>query len=217
MPEGPEVSLLCQAIRAAWAMPDGAARVQCHGKHLFLHDTQEDWAFGLHGTVHMSEDGALSKVGVGPLCGHIRPLDAPDLGIDWMTASEDALRRTIRAWSSPAHGGRRSLASLLLDQHRIAGIGVAWGSELAHRAGLDPRRPACQQSMDDLTNAAIQLREHIMECMYAPARVQMAASPEDARRAVNTWFHNLYAMRREFLCVYKVGTPAVIGGRTWWV
>lgn len=41
-----------------------------------------------------------------------------------------------------AHAARTSVKSFLLDQRRIAGIGNIYASEILHRAGVDPRRPA---------------------------------------------------------------------------
>lgn len=41
-----------------------------------------------------------------------------------------------------AGGARISVKEFLLDQRRIAGIGNIYASEILHRAGVDPRRPA---------------------------------------------------------------------------
>ena len=81
------------------------------------------------------------------------------LGVNWMNSSEESLHQEINKWNK----SKRKLASLILDQSRISGIGVAWGSEILHRAGLRPEINACDQSLEKLVDIIITIREEIQE------------------------------------------------------
>lgn len=54
----------------------------------------------------------------------------------------DALKMTADLWKVLLSRTSRSIKTVLLDQRIIAGIGNLYASEILHRAGIDPRRPA---------------------------------------------------------------------------
>ena len=207
MPEGPEVFALAAALKAL-----GTPAVS-YGKHLFLPHLQEDWSFGLSGRVAL-HDGVLTKVKAGLVNGRVDAarsisdvVNTHTLGVDWLTAPAAALQRVVRGWGR----SRKSLAALLLDQAEIAGVGVAWGSEVLAAAGLDPRSSAVSQAphLERLAEALVRTRTAALE-VY---RNYVARS--DAEAVVNGWFRNLYGIRR--MAVYKIGEPVVVAGRKWWV
>jgi hypothetical protein len=185
MPEGLEVYLLGRLLQRAGLAP------RTHGKHLFLEG--EDWTFGLSGRVAF--DGTtLTKVNAGRVFGSVQPETPLDLGVDFATGTQEQLQAVV---SNKFMGARKQLGSLLLDQSLIAGIGVAWGSEiLAACGGLRP----------DVSAKALAMygEDHVRD-------MDMVTCQE----AVNGWFRNLYDARH--MAVYGKGTPCMTGGRTWWL
>ena len=205
MPEGPEVYALAAALNKC-GVPAAS-----YGKHLFV--AHEDWSFGLSGTVAL-QHGVLSKINKGFATGGIKGagslqdvVASNKLGVDWVTGAPEDLLHVVTTWRTSG----KTLASLLLDQSQIAGIGVAWGSEVASAAGLDPRRSAASQShlLSSLVDAMVAFRHRVVD-IYAGYIAR-----KDAADVVNGWFRNLYAIRA--MRVYKVGSPVHIHGRTWWV
>jgi hypothetical protein len=86
MPEGPEVWILAKICE-----------LPCYGKHLFVGD--EDWSFGLSGTVSIDNNNNLCKIEHGYLPGDIKPLDKSlYTGINWITATETQLNSVIFVW-----------------------------------------------------------------------------------------------------------------------
>ncbi len=179
-----------------------------HGKHLFLEG--EDWTFGLSGRVAF--DGTtLTKVNAGRVFGSVQPETPLDLGVDFATGTQEQLQAVV---SNKFMGARKQLGSLLLDQSLIAGIGVAWGSEiLAACGGLRPDVSANAQDLRRLATAMVDVRTKAL-AMYGEDHVR-DMDMVTCQEAVNGWFRNLYDARH--MAVYGKGTPCMTGGRTWWL
>ena len=195
MPEGPEVWILAKVLN-----------LQCYGKHLYVGN--EDWSFGLSGTVNLSDNNTLTKIDKGYLPGTIQPRDNNQfVNNDWMTADKDTLERIIKKWKN----SNVKLGSLLLNQREIAGIGVAWGSEILYQLGLRPDIKACQQNICEIkfTQILLEYREKIQSFYDTYSKTV------DTKTFVNSWFKNLYEQRN--MCVYKKGTQIESGGRKWWI
>jgi hypothetical protein len=210
MPEGVEVHVLARALVRA-GIPCLA-----HGKHIYARG--HDYSFGLVGRLRLERDAtgalAIHKV-VSPRVpsGAVEPEGPPRAAgagnVDWATASAEELAAATATWGSRA----RCLGALLLDQSLVAGIGVAWGSEILHAAGaLNPVLPANAQDLRRLVPSMCAVRDAAVE-RYAAA-LEAATDPVEF---VNDWFHNLYAVRGDLLAVYKSGTVVMAAGRAWWV
>ena len=201
MPEGPEVFHLGLLVNAA-GIP-----ARTHGKHLFVYG--QDWSFGLTGRVAF--DGTtLTKVRAGRIYGGVEEEEAAGsshrrLGVDFATGSQAEMAAVVR---DVFMGSRKQLGALLLDQSHIAGIGVAWGSEVLHAAGgLDPSLSAKEQDLRGLASAMCAVRDAALAVYGSKVR-------SDPTADINGWFGNLYAVRT--MKVYGCGTPVTTGGRTWW-
>ena len=127
MPEGPEVWILSKMINNYYD-DDNTTSI---GKHLIINDIQEDWSFGLNGKVKINENNELVKIETGWIYGEKKQYEK-SIGLDWMTASKKELEEEVQKWTK----SNKKLASLILDQSKICGIGVAWGSEILYKAKL---------------------------------------------------------------------------------
>ena len=58
-----------------------------------------------------------------------------------------------------------SIKNFLLDQRRIAGIGNIYASEILHRAGVDPRRPAGRVRADQWEAIAVEIPAVLSEAI----------------------------------------------------
>jgi len=220
MPEGPEVWILSKAINLYFIeeyKKTGLIKTNSYGKHLIINDIKEDWSFGLSGTVAIISNN-LVKLKTGWLNGHeVSFRDNEDyafqlsrrrvLGVNWMNSSEESLHQEINKWNK----SKRKLASLILDQSRISGIGVAWGSEILHMAGLRPEINACDQSLEKLADIIIAIREEIQE-IYEK---ELDNNKNSLEEFINGWFTNLYEIRE--MNIYKKGSKLEVLGRSWWV
>ena len=199
MPEGLEVYHLAHVLRTTKGFT--GEQVTSWGKHLYIYD--QDWSFGLSGRVAWAPDSSkVIKVNVGRVYGSVVSGNASyGRGVDFATATAEALHKAV---AEMYMGSRRKLGALVLDQDLICGLGVAWGSEVLHRAGgLQPQEPAKDQDLRRLAAAMVSIRQEALDT-YARAVPTM-----------DGWFDALYAVRR--MEVYKRGTAVVSGGRTWWV
>lgn len=208
MPEGPEVWILSKVINTYYNKPTKTCSI---GKHLIMCETKENWSFGLSGTVNINEDDILSKPPTGWLYGNIESYTNYDdvvvaLGVDWMQASREELEAEVQTWAK----SKAKLAALLLDQTRICGIGVAWGSEVLHKAGLRPDVKACDQQLFTLVDAMIEIRTYV-QTLY----LQKLVDSKNVKEFINGWFLNLYEIRE--MQVYKKGKKVEVSSRTWWV
>jgi len=211
MPEGPEVWILSYAINKYYDDPN---KTVAYGKHLFINDTKEDWSFGLTGKVFINEADELQKIDSGWLYGNIIPftdltMQTSKYGLNWMTLNRDELTKEIFTWENK----KNRLAGLLLDQTRISGFGVAWGSELLLRANLQPTDRACEQFIGKLIDSILNLR---LEIHYKYSKeLDKMDSKDKLKNFINNWYTNLYEIRDMY--VYKKGEKVLVSGRTWWV
>lgn len=207
MPEGPEVWILAQATNRCFSR-DCSTYIS-RGKHLRNLETSEDWSFGLSGRVRFHSDSKkLEKITTGYVTGSINTVEKtePKLGLDWLFALPAHLEAEILSWKK----SKKKLAGLLLDQSKICGIGVAWGSEVLHVAELRPDMPANEQDLSNLSRAILSVRETVMS-LYQ----NFFDTSDDPITFVNCWFENLYEKRN--MQVYKKGTKVEVLSRNWWI
>jgi formamidopyrimidine-DNA glycosylase len=205
MPEGPEVWILSKAVNEYFENENTYAI----GKHLILQEEKENWSFGLQGSVYIDPaTNKLEKRFPGFVTGSIEPLaENLNLGVNWMTASLEELQavvNTIRTSKS-----KKKLAQFLLDQKLIAGIGVAWGSEILAKAHLNPAECVQKQDFSTLATVLLEVRNEI-----AAKYLDYLAANTIKTHFINNWFGNLYCIRK--MQVYKVGNIVEVGGRKWW-
>jgi formamidopyrimidine-DNA glycosylase len=207
MPEGPEIWILSKAINQYYKNENTCA----YGKHLFLLDKKENWSFGLTGNVEFDDsNNELVKLDVGWIYGDkIKYNNFTDetkkLGIDFMTADENLIREEVDKWIK----SKKKLAGIILDQSKISGIGVAWGSEILFKAGLRPDMRVCDQVLNKLANSIFYIRERIKN------NYEKELKEKGDFELVNEWFDNLYEIRE--MSIYKKGTKLDVLGRNWWV
>lgn len=210
MPEGPEIWILSEAINKFYH----AEKTKAYGKHLFVFNdastTGENWSFGLTGKVSLLDNNDLIKLHTGWVCGHQLSFDNYEteiqkLGTNWLTSSEAELRKEVDSWIK----SKKKLAGLLLDQTKISGIGVAWGSEILCKAGLRPDMRACDQTLNKLADSMIEIRENIKK-LYSEQ-----VDENNCTAFINNWFENLYEIRD--MNIYKKGSKIEVLGRSWWV
>lgn len=214
MPEGPEVYELAQLLRRA-----GYADASAHGKHLLCRELH--FTFGLTGGLRLPTDRTLPPVHTASrrsqVNGAVKTYDGTlpalvkelKLGADWMTASATTLQAVINASASR----KVKLGAWMLDQTEIAGVGVAWGSEIAALANLDVAARMCDQNLRNLGAAYVSVRNSAIDTYnaYIDSVVTDAAAVADA---VNGWYLNLERVR--VMRAYNVGTPVTVTGRNFW-
>lgn len=204
MPEGPEIWILSKAINLHYM----SQKTNSYGKHLTFNDKNENWSFGLTGKVKLDENDILSKQNTGWIYGEQTTNDTlKKLGIDWMTSTEEELEKEIDKWIK----SKKKIAGLMLDQTKICGIGVAWGSEILFKANLRPDMRACDQVLDKLVSSIISIRKKIQN-IY---EIFLQENKDNLQEFINDWFENLYENRE--MDVYKKGSKLQVLGRSWWV
>ena len=166
---------------------------------------KEDWSFGLNGKVKINENNVLVKIETGWIYGDKKTFEK-SIGLDWMTASKKELEEEVQKWTK----SKKKLASLILDQSKICGIGVAWGSEILYKAKLNPDLKAYDQSLDKLVDSMIEMRIQI-EDTYINLYYD---NKDNLKELINDWFENLYKIRK--MNIYKKGSKIHILGRSWW-
>lgn len=209
MPEGPEIWILSEAINKFYH----SEKTKAYGKHLFIFKNEkegENWSFGLTGKVCLLDNNELIKLHTGWICGDQLSFDTyesetQNLGTNWLTSSEADLRKEVDSWIK----SKKKLAGLMLDQTKISGIGVAWGSEILFKAGLRPDMRACDQVLNKLADSMIEIRESIKK------KYSEQVDESTCREFVNNWFENLYEIRE--MDIYKKGSKVEVLGRSWWV
>jgi formamidopyrimidine-DNA glycosylase len=207
MPEGPEIWILSKAINEYYS----ENKSESYGKHLFVLDKNENWSFGLTGNVGIDQsNNELVKLDTGWIYGErlkykIITDESSNLGIDFMTSDENLIREEVDRWIK----SKKKLAGVLLDQKRISGIGVAWGSEIIFRAGLRPDMRVCDQVINKLADSILYIREQIKN-IY-----EKELKEKGAGELIDRWFDNLYEIRE--MQIYKKGSKLEVLGRSWWV
>jgi formamidopyrimidine-DNA glycosylase len=208
MPEGPEVWILSKAINEYY----NTNKTVSVGKHLIVNDINENWSFGLTGKVSITDTNSLIKMNTGWIYGEqLKYTDyltsVKDLGLDWMIASKEELEKEIDKWIK----SKKKLAALILDQRKICGIGVAWGSEILFKADLRPDIRACDQVLNKLVDSIIEIRKKI-QIEY---KNELIANQDNLKEFINDWYTNLYEIRE--MNVYKIGSQLKVLERSWWV
>jgi formamidopyrimidine-DNA glycosylase len=219
MPEGPEVFILCEAINRYY----GTEICKCIGKHLILPNqtivpndgeyTDILWSFGLNGTIKFNDCDELYK----PIDGNwIYGINQPHIystctlsNINWLTSDEEVLTKFATKISKL----KGKLGPILIKQSKIVGIGIAWGSEILHRAKLHPNLACNQQNFEYFVSAIIEIRKEIIET-YTNYLNTFDTKPR-LKEFIEDWFENLYTIRH--MNVYKKGTEFVVSGRSWWI
>jgi len=154
-----EVEVCDGALRASASQIRVPARVDVlkrRGKYVLFHTDAGQWTVihpRMSGRFAWGEVSAADRVRVlwHFSSGELRLVDQrrlatvvvhqgaePDLGLgsealeglDWLPHALGQSRMPIKVW--------------LMDQRKIAGIGNIYASEICFRAGVDPRRPACE-------------------------------------------------------------------------
>lgn len=209
MPEGPEIWILSEAINKFYH----CEKTKAYGKHLFIFENGkngDNWTFGLNGKINILDNNEMLKIHSSWICGDQVQFDdysieIQKLGINWLTSSEADLHKEVDSWMK----SKKKLASLLLDQSKISGIGVAWGSEILFKAGLRPDMRACDQVLNKLVESMIEVRENIKK-LYSEQ-----LDEDNCREFINNWFENLYEIRN--MNIYKKGCQVKVLDRNWWV
>jgi endonuclease-8 len=212
---------------AGAALVDGRVleRVEAHGKHLFHHygrDLVVHVHLGLYGTFGDAELPAEEPRGLVRLrmvgATHYADLRGPtacelitggEAGAIHARLGEDPLRRDAdpdRAWARISRS-RAPLATLLMDQAVIAGVGNVYRAEVLFRHGLDPQRPGrslTREQWDLLWADLVALlrdgvRRGRIETLRPEHRPRRAAPAPSARR--------VYAYRRTGEPCLVCGTP----------
>lgn len=200
MPEGPEIWILNEAINLYYKNNVS----QYIGKHLIINNVC--WSFGLKGQIRINEDtNELYKPSENDWIHGVNEdwNSSFKYGPDWLTSLDLSL--VVESFKK----SRAKLGTLLINQKNIAGIGVAWGSEILHRAGLRPDIPANRQDLSELLPALYSIREDIKQLYLS--NLEMS----DEKEFINSWFDNLYELRN--MKVYKKGEKIEVSGRTWYV
>ena len=120
-----------------------------------------------------------------------------------MTADEKLIAEEVSKWFK----SKKKLAGLMLDQSKISGIGVAWGSEILFKAGLRPDMRSCDQNLSNLVDSILYIRNKIKNIYENELK--------DKEFLINNWFENLYQVRE--MKIYKKGSKLEVLGRSWWV
>jgi hypothetical protein len=208
MPEGPEIWILSKAVNEFYKKN----RSISYGKHLFILDKSENWSFGLTGNVALDDynENELIKIETGWINGEqVKYENLNDelnkLGIDFMSADENTIRYEVDKWIK----SKKKLAALILDQTKISGIGVAWGSEILFRADLRPDVRTCDQVLNKLADSILYIRQQIKN-IY-----EKELKEKGAEELIGKWFDNLYEIRD--MNIYKKGSKLTVLGRSWWV
>ena len=211
MPEGPEVWILSEAINKFYHIE----KTKAYGKHLFIFNNKnknicENWSFGLTGRVNISHDNNLIKLNTGWIYGDQLEFndfasETQKLGINWLASSEEDLRKEVDSWIK----SKKKLAGLMLDQTKISGIGVAWGSEILFKSELRPDMRCCDQVLNKLADSMIEIRDKIKK-LYSEQ-----IDESNCKEFVNEWFENLYEIRE--MEIYKKGSQIKVLSRNWWV
>lgn len=212
MPEGPEVWALARAVNAYFHDNNINETVFSFGKQLIFTNANESWSFGLNGTVTIDHyTKQLIKLNTGYVPGEVTSnIDICSYEnstvIDWLNATKEQLDNLVTSISK----SKKMIGPLLLDQNVIAGIGVAWGSEILNKAGLLPNVKAYQQDLSKLADVIYNIGSEIRVTYGFYVLEQV-----DIKQFILKWFRNLYAIRQ--MEVYKKGLSVSVGGRNWWI
>ena len=153
------------------------------GKLLVVHTDQADVGvhLGMTGRLLVDADGPLSRLAYGSASDdavwdrwviglddgrRLRLHDPRRLGRVWLDPEPDrlgpdALALTRSQLTDALRGRRAPLKAVLLDQHRIAGLGNLLVDEVLWRSGLDPRRPSGSLDADEIARLQSMIRRRL--------------------------------------------------------
>lgn len=86
--------------------------------------------------------------------GTVRLLAQPEMATLRSSLGVDALALTVNDWKTLLKRTNRPVKVALLDQKLIAGIGNLYASEILHRAGVSPDRPAASLKLRQIKKVA---------------------------------------------------------------
>jgi formamidopyrimidine-DNA glycosylase len=132
---GPDGDPALEHVHARLRLDDG----RCLG----FQDVRRFGLLRLLRTRNLDRDPALARLGPDPVAA---PPTGPSL-------------------EAAAAGSRVAVKTLLMDQRRIAGLGNIYASEVLHRAGVDPRRPALSLGADEWRGVAREIRAVLAEAI----------------------------------------------------
>lgn len=226
MPEGPEVWILSEAICRKYQSNISKS----FGKHLLipssycncedmnvesLENSQIIWSFGLNGKISINSNDKLYKpteenwvFGKNKMLLETETIDEhlKISNVDWMNSNANVLDKFVKKISK----SRGKLGPALINQSNICGIGVAWGSEILHRANLRPELSANKQDLSKLCEVMCEIRNEIKELYKNELN-----NYEDPKDFIEGWFENLYQIRD--MKVYDKTESMSVNGRNWWV
>lgn len=206
MPEGPEVYLL------AWHVKRLGVDCFSKGKHLFVRSGEKefrDLSFGLHGRVFWRPDErTLVKLEGGTVNGGDVVVGEEEagkkLGPDFMNMSIVEFETLVRKWQR----SQRCLASLMINQAEIAGLGVAWISEICFDAGVDLSKKAKDLDLKSLPESMLKIQNYVKDELFSKF------VDVDSATFVNNWFRNIYAART--MKAYKKTSAVTVNARQFW-
>lgn len=207
MPEGPDVWYLAKLINRIHPT------VHSYGKHIYVANataTFTDYSFGLTGKLaaEMVESKlVISKNSCGYLPGDITtvPTIGHGLGVSFMDMKLEDFKKIVEERFVKS---RAMLGTIMLNQKIIAGIGIAWGSEILHLAGVLPNIKACNQDLSKLADAMYQIKT---SCMEQFGRIADNVPAGELIEVINMFNYRILPMK-----VYKIGNQCPVGGRIWW-
>ena len=215
MPEGLEIFILSKVLN------DLGFVCEAYGKHLFLTHpyTGElfDFTFGLAGRLKISEKNLdIEKVNHPKIVSGgkekipNKKVILEKLGIDWIRATREDVEAVVRGWLSR----KRQVGALLIDQKELCGIGVAWASEILNLSKISPGLKSnllqCLNLVDKLVDSILAVRDKFL-------KIYLHSICIDKRKFVNSWFYNLYEVRKPHLKVYGKAEKIKISGREFYV
>jgi formamidopyrimidine-DNA glycosylase len=126
------------------AMPHVHVRIAFRdGSELWFQDPRRFGSVKAVATSRVARDPSIAVLGPDPI-------EHPPTG-SWLHAQAQGLRAAVKL--------------MLLDQRRLAGVGNIYASEILHRAGVDPRRPAGRIPADDWERIAEETRRVLDEAI----------------------------------------------------
>ncbi len=134
-----------------------------HGKHLFIHCTNEDWLmmhFGMTGKLQYYKDKDEQPAHARLICtfdngynlaydcqrllGNITLTSDIDTYLQRKELGTDALKISWIEFNKRYQKKRGSIKSALMDQNTIAGVGNIYSDEILFQAGIHPKHPTQQ-------------------------------------------------------------------------
>jgi len=201
MPEGPEIWILSQAINNYYNFNE------CYyiGKHIIVNNII--WSFGLNGIIQVNDQDVLVKPVENNWMNGINQEGTTfqSSKFDWLTTTD------LTLFVQKLKKSQSKIGPYLINQKNISGIGIAYGSEILHRANLHPNTICSNLTNSvNLLQALYEVRQEIMQ-FYQNELLTYS----NKKRFINSWFYNLYQIRP--MKIYKKGNQVKISGRTWYV